>query len=251
VTAALDTRSLVDRVYEYLLTRIITGTIKYGDILSIKKIASELDISTMPVREAVKRLEFEQVVSIKPRSFCRVRTPSPKMIWEVYELRIFLEQYAVSKSLGHIPPKSRARLHAIVQRMRTVQAMPDTAARARQAIALDREFHVEICGLAQNDFLSAFYRQLSLLVNMSLIHEKTYQNLKRGWAGVHAEILRCIERKPAGALDALQRHFENVTQLLPASGSEGKTDTDRSGAAKPSKRHREAMARAPRRTAWV
>jgi DNA-binding GntR family transcriptional regulator len=214
MTSAIDTRSLVDQVHEFLLTRIISGAIQYGDVLSIKQIASQLQVSTMPVREAVKRLECESVVSIKPRSFCRVRKPSRKMIWEVYELRMFLERYAVTKSLGDLPRDSLQRLHAIVKRMRALQSQPDTASRAQRAIVLDREFHVEICGLARNDFLNAFYRQLSLLVNMTLIHEKTYQRLKRGWAGVHAEIVRCVEREPARALEALQRHFDNVTNLL-------------------------------------
>jgi DNA-binding GntR family transcriptional regulator len=229
VTSVIDTRSLVDQVHEYLLTQIITGEIKYGDVLSLKKIAADLQVSTMPVREAVKRLEFEHIVSIKPRSFCRVRKPSRKMIWEVYELRVFLERYAVTKSLRHVPPESLKRLHAIVKRMRVLQSEGDTAARARQVIALDREFHAEICGLAQNDFLNALYRQISLHVNMTLIHEKTYQRLKRGWAGVHAEILRCIEGEPARALDALQRHFDNVTNLLWADGSPetGEADDER------------------------
>jgi DNA-binding GntR family transcriptional regulator len=219
VRVALDTRSLVDQVYQYLLTQIITGAVKYGDILSIKNIASDLTISTMPVREAVKRLEFEHVISVKPRSFCRVRKPSRKMIWEVYELRMLLERYAVTKSQGKVRPESLERLHAIVRRMRALQGEAHTAAREQQAIALDREFHTEICGLAQNDFLNAFYRQLSLHVNMTLIHEKTYQNLKRGWAGVHAEILRCIEHAPGRALQALQRHFDNVTNLLQSNGA--------------------------------
>ena len=70
MTKRIDTSSLVDRVYECLLDQIVTGTIKYGDSISIKRIAAELNVSTMPVREAVKRLEFEQVVSIKPRSSC-------------------------------------------------------------------------------------------------------------------------------------------------------------------------------------
>lgn len=98
----IDTSSLVDRVYEYLLDQIVTGAINYGDNISIKQIAAELNVSTMPVREAVKRLEFEQVVSIKPRSSCRVRKPSRKMIMEVYELREVLELYAVSKSLAGV-----------------------------------------------------------------------------------------------------------------------------------------------------
>jgi len=218
VSTAINTRSLVDQVYEYLLKQIITGTIKYGDTLSIKRIASELEVSTMPVREAVKRLEFEQVVSVKPRSCCQVRKPSPRMIWEIYELRMFLERFAITKALGYLPAASRKRLHAIVKRMRILQGEEDTPARAQRAIALDREFHAEICGLAQNDCVNAFFRQLSLHVNMTLIHEKTYEKLKRGWAGVHAEILRCIEAHSPRALQALQRHFDNVTTLLRENG---------------------------------
>ena len=69
---ARDTPSLVDRVYTHLLNRIIMGAIRYGEAISIKAVAAELSVSSMPVREAVKRLEFEGVVTIKPRSACRV-----------------------------------------------------------------------------------------------------------------------------------------------------------------------------------
>ena len=44
----IDTSSLVDRVYEHLLDRIITGAVKYGDSINIKKVAVELSVSTMP-----------------------------------------------------------------------------------------------------------------------------------------------------------------------------------------------------------
>jgi DNA-binding GntR family transcriptional regulator len=215
----IETRSLVDQIYDHLRTRLITGAMAYGEVLSIKQIAAELSVSTMPVREAVKRLEFEQVVNILPRRCCRIRTPSRKMIGEVYELRIVLEQFAVSKSAGKARPESLARLGAIVERMRALQREPDTPLRATQAVVLDRDFHAEICALAENDFLNAYYRQLNMQVNMSLIHAKTYQRLKDGWAEAHAEILRCLERGPADAVAALQRHFRNVTELLEAEGS--------------------------------
>jgi DNA-binding GntR family transcriptional regulator len=215
----IDTSSLVDRVYEYLLDQIVTGTIKYGDNISIKQIAAELNVSTMPVREAVKRMEFEQVVSIKPRSSCRVRKPSRKMIMEVYELREVLELYAVSKSLARVSPEALGRLHTIVERMRALREDPDAAGREKQAISLDHEFHSALCALAGNDFLNAYYRQLSLHVNMTLIHEKTYHKLEQHWPDVHAEILRCIEMEPTRAAEVLRRHFSNVTDLLAGAGN--------------------------------
>lgn len=68
---------------------------------------------------------------------------------------------------------------------------------------------------------------------MTLIHEKTYQKLKRGWAGVHAEILRCIESEPGRALEALQRHFDNVTNLLRANGNPDGGETGEEEAGRP------------------
>jgi DNA-binding GntR family transcriptional regulator len=227
MTERIDTSSLVDRVYEYLLDRIVTGTIKYGDNISIKQIAAELNVSTMPVREAVKRLEFEQVVSIKPRSSCRVRKPSRKMIREVYELREVLELYAVSKSLVRVDPEALGRLHRIVDRMRALRGDADAAVREKNAVTLDYEFHAELCALAGNDFLNAYYRQLSLHVNMTLIHEKTYHRLELEWPEVHAEILRCIEEEPSRAAEMLRRHFENVTSLLEGNGVEQDDDDER------------------------
>ena len=215
----IETRSLVEQVYAHLLGRITTGAIRYGETLDLKRIADELGVSTMPVREAVKRLEYERVVSIKPRSSCRVCQPSGRTISDVYELRIALEYFAVGKCRGKLPPRARGRLHAIVDAMRSLQREPDTPARRLQAIALDREFHTEICSLAGNDFLDAIYRQLTVHVNMTLIHARTYRQLKPGWAEVHAEILRCLEHEPSRAVPALQRHFANVTALLGQDGT--------------------------------
>ena len=219
MSTQIDTSSLVDRVYEYLLDRIVTGAVKYGDSLSIKDIAAELNVSTMPVRESVKRLEFEQVVSIKPRSSCKVRTPSRRMIREVYEMREILELYAVQKSAGKVGSDALARLREIVEAMRRLSAETDVAAREKKAIALDREFHEELCRLAGNELLNSYHRQLGLHVNMTLIHEKTYHSLERDWPDVHAEILHCVESEPARAAEALRKHFTNVTDLLARNGA--------------------------------
>jgi DNA-binding GntR family transcriptional regulator len=140
------------------------------------------------------------------------------MIMEVYELREVLELYAVSRSLSRVRPEALGRLHAIVDQMRALREDPDAAGREKRAVALDHEFHSALCALAGNDFLNAWYRQLSLHANMTLIHEKTYHKLERQWPEVHAEILRCIETEPSRAEEAVRRHFSNVTELLAGAG---------------------------------
>jgi len=211
----IDTRSLVDRVYEYLLTQIITGEIKYGDAINIKQIAATLDISTMPVREALKRLEFEMIVSIKPRSSCRLLKPSRKMIREVYELREVIELYAATFGRCRQNPERLRRLDAIVEKMRQLDNEKEVSVKEKAAIALDRAFHSEICGLADNDFMDNTHRQLSLHVNMTLIHERTYHKLESQWAENHAEIVRSLEQDPSLVADVLRRHFNNVLELIP------------------------------------
>ncbi len=214
-----EAQSLVDRVYETLLDRIITGAIRYGDTISIKKVAAELSVSSMPVREAMKRLEFEGVVTIKPRSACRVRRPSRKMILEVYELREALEAFAVSHRRHAIDAASVARMQGIVEKMRRLALEPDPDVREKLAIELDRQFHAEIIGLADNELLSAFSRQLSLHVNMTLMHEKTYHTLEQRWAEMHAEILACIQDDPLKAVGMLHEHFARATELWKADGT--------------------------------
>jgi DNA-binding GntR family transcriptional regulator len=215
----IDTSSLVDRVYEHLLDQIITGAVKYGDSINIKKVAVELSVSTMPVREAVKRLEFEGVVSIKPRSSCRVRIPSRRMILEVYELREALEAYAVMRSQGRIDASTLARMQGIVEQMRRLAEEPDEDVREKKAIELDRRFHTEIIGLAGNELLNAFSRQLSLHVNMTLMHEKTYRSLASEWPDMHAEVLSGIQNDPHRAAQLLHEHFARATALWKMNGA--------------------------------
>src|SRR5271169_2646917 len=131
-----ESPSLVERVYSHLLEQIISGAIRYGDASSIKSVAAELTVSSMPVREAVKRLEFEGVVTIKPRSACRVRVPSRRMILEVYEVREALEGYAVMHNSSR-DPGAIGRLRVIVEKMRLLSSEPSADTREQRAIELD------------------------------------------------------------------------------------------------------------------
>lgn len=211
--------SLVDRVYTHLLNRIIAGAIRYGDAISIKGVAAELSVSSMPVREAVKRLEFEGVVTIKPRSGCRVRVPSRRTILEVYEVREALEGYAVmhvsgaSASGGGRDPGAIDRMKGIVEQMRLLASEPSADTREQRAIELDRQFHAEIIGLAGNGLLDSISRRLSVHVNMTLMHEKTYHALQDEWAEMHARIVDSIESDPQHCVQLLREQFARAAAL--------------------------------------
>jgi DNA-binding GntR family transcriptional regulator len=216
--AAAAPASLVDRCYEHLLEQIITGNIRYGDTISIKGVARQLSVSSMPVREALKRLEFEGVVDIKPRSSCTVRVPSRRTILEVYALREALEVYALSCCGASVSGASLSRMEDIVTRMRGLANEKDPAEKEKRAISLDREFHQEICALAGNELLDSFYRQLSLRVNMTLMHERTFRTMEQDWAEMHADVLSCLQSDPQRAVGLLRGHFASAKEIWKKEG---------------------------------
>ncbi len=212
----IDTSSLVDKVYDYLLKRIIEGEVKYGETLNIKILADELQVSTMPVREALKRLEYERIIEIKPRSSCQIRIPTKPEIHDIYELREVLELFAIRKYKEHSDVSKLKRLREITEKMKEVDKESNEEVRTKAAISLDRQFHAEICKLADNNYLNGVYRHLNLHLNMTMIHEKSYNPLRQVYFQSHAEILKCLEREDnAEEMELCVRsHFDNVKSYL-------------------------------------
>jgi DNA-binding GntR family transcriptional regulator len=209
---AIDSRSLVDRVYDHLMEQIRSGEIAHGQTVSVRKVASELGLSTMPVREALKRLAFERVVTIKPRSSCTVLAPSAQLIRDVYELREVIEVQAITKATAAgIDPAALERLAGIVAEMRRLGQETDPGAHARRQIELDR--------MAGNEYMSAVHRTLSVHVTMALIHERTDYMLAYRYAESHEEILRALRADPQSAAEVLRQHFKRVRDVLVASSS--------------------------------
>jgi len=85
---------LADDVYEQILSAIVTGQIAPGDRLIQEKIASEINISRTPVREALLRLEQEGVLEMQGRKGFAIRKMKEDEVVQVYGAREAVEGYA-------------------------------------------------------------------------------------------------------------------------------------------------------------
>jgi DNA-binding GntR family transcriptional regulator len=213
-TPPIFTTSLVDQVYEYLLEKIIMNELSYGDNLNIKDLSETLGISTMPVREAIKRLEYDRVVEIKPRSSCQIRVPDKQEIVSIYELREGLELFAIKKFLLNFDPSRIKELETITGKMKQVNRIQDKVKRANEAMELDQRFHSELCKLADNEYLTHYHRQLSIHLNMAAIHAKSYQQLEDKYFQSHMAIVERLRDQSKDALTRLEEHFNNVWAVL-------------------------------------
>lgn len=165
-----DTRSLSDQVYDYLSKKILQGEFAYNEKLNIKKIAAQLNVSSMPIRDAMKRLEIEGIVIVKPRSNCYIPMPTKHQAMNAVDTRRMLEMFAVS-SIYKTPHHDVLHdLDIILDEMRVIAEIhPDKHDddAVREYIELDRRFHTSLCGMAENEYINRFFREINMHLGMS------------------------------------------------------------------------------------
>src|ERR1700755_1180832 len=91
-------RTLAEKAFETLHWAIITGRLRPGARLPIEKLAEVLDMSPMPIREAVRRLDAAGLVENIPHRGARVTELSVTDLSEVYEARLALEVLAIRRA---------------------------------------------------------------------------------------------------------------------------------------------------------
>lgn len=88
------TKSLAGRAYIEIREKILRGELPVGEIISRRKLATDLNISVPPVTEALQQLETEGLLESKPRVGTRVRVPTKQEIEDRSLVREALESQA-------------------------------------------------------------------------------------------------------------------------------------------------------------
>jgi DNA-binding GntR family transcriptional regulator len=127
-----------------------SGDHQPGERLVERRIAAELGVSHIPVREALTRLEEEGLIVRLPRRGARVAELSPRMLEEVSSLRVVLEQFVVARvQRDWSSSDAHERLQYIVDGMVTAAINGDVDA----VHELDQRFHEALWELADHRIL--------------------------------------------------------------------------------------------------
>jgi DNA-binding GntR family transcriptional regulator len=207
-----ETRSLAEQVYQSLCNRIIEGSINYGECLNIKLIAREMNVSPMPVREAIKRLEMEGLVIVKPRSTCLVRIPTRKSILSALDMRELLEIHCAEAIYPTVDAGRLKTLRGITQTMRESVEKANQPQVMKEYIKLDRQFHTELCSIAENDFIDKAYRETNLHLNMSFIYNVSIPPDVAGTYQAHVELVEALARNSKLAVSIIKKHLRRSRQ---------------------------------------
>jgi DNA-binding GntR family transcriptional regulator len=130
-------RNKQEQAYEWIKSRIMDGSYGAGYRLVIDRLAKEMGISAIPVREAIRRLEAEGLVEVERFSGVRVTRIDERVYVETLSVLAVLEGYATALAYRNLNPEDFARLREINARME--QARADFALEAYSS--LNKEFH--------------------------------------------------------------------------------------------------------------
>ena len=153
--ASLDRSTLRERALEALRTAIVSGQYRPGDHLGEEELAGRLGVSRGTVREALRHLQQEGLVTAGARGMLRVHSLSAAEIRDLFQVRGALEGLAVTLLIAS--PKR----DAAVARLREVLSDLDNPNHDFSAhIDADLGFHLLLCQLSENSVLVDAWRNL-------------------------------------------------------------------------------------------
>jgi DNA-binding GntR family transcriptional regulator len=107
-------KSLHEQVYQALCTAILSGDLVSGTRLVETQLAEWLQVSRTPLREALRQLQQEGLVTADTSGGLRVTTISASDASELYDCRLALEELAVAGACHHASDEQLAQLKSFV-----------------------------------------------------------------------------------------------------------------------------------------
>ncbi|YCH08946.1 GntR family transcriptional regulator [Arthrobacter sp. alpha11c] len=215
VNALADRDALLDRIRRLVLG----GDFPPGAVLPEAFLAQEFDVSRTPIREALKQLQHEGLVEIRPKVGTFVREPTRREIIELFQLKESLEGLAASLLAGRGEVKELAILRRNLEESEMTSLTHDTDTYAR----LVHEFHWTIVRGSDNRKLIEHYERLMNQLAYQRLVLRTVEHPGRLEASTreHRAVLDMIEHKdPFGAESAMRNHVhassrEALTEPVP------------------------------------
>ncbi len=153
-------KPLREIVYEELKRQIMVGEIAPGTRMMEVELADEMGVSRTPVREAIRKLEKEGLVTIEPRRGAYASDISAKEMVDILEVRQDLEGMAAGIAAQKITEEGKEELERLVQVYKESVEKEDI----EEIIANDEAFHKYIVSLSGNKTLIKMVSQVQELV---------------------------------------------------------------------------------------
>jgi DNA-binding GntR family transcriptional regulator len=197
--------SAQQQAYIFLREQIQGGRLAGGQRIRLEEVAAELGISRMPVREAIRQLDTEGLLTIRPNRGAVVTVFSPDHLTELFEMRAVLEGLCARRAAPGFDEDAGDELTLLVNRLNRAQGNPDLWIERHEA------FHDFICQRASRPHVLAEVRRLRAAVEPYLRLSLTHPVINDGTARQHRELVEVmLSRDPERAEAAMRDHVEST-----------------------------------------
>jgi DNA-binding GntR family transcriptional regulator len=204
----LAPRALYEEVAESLRQRIFNRELAPGSWIEEMKIAEAYGISRTPLREALKVLAAEGLVTMKVRRGAYVTEVSDQDLAEVYHLLSLLESDAAGTVAARASEAELADLTALHQELETA-AIPGHHDRA-QFFRVNEQFHMRLLEIASNRWSSQMVADLRKVMKLNRHNSLLKAGRIDESLAEHRQVMAALrQRDAARAVACMQAHFKN------------------------------------------
>ena len=195
-------RALYEQVAEALRARIVAHTLAPGSWIDEQAIAAEYGISRTPLREALKVLAGEGLVTMKLRRGAYVTEVSSRDLDEVFHLLALLESDAARVVAARATPAQIAELQALHEQLEASVADRDRFFAANEA------FHMRLLEFADNRWRNQLVADLRKVMKLNRHHSLFKQGRLEASLKEHRQLMAALKARNAERAQSLmQQHM--------------------------------------------
>jgi DNA-binding GntR family transcriptional regulator len=201
-------KSLYEQTYQALRASILCGDLLPGERLVETQLAEQLQVSRTPIREAIRQLQRDSLVSTDAGGGLRVITISIVDAIQLYDCRIALEKLSVQEACQNATVAQLEALEELVTQAERFVEQPAVDLTSLQMLEIDYKFHQLIAESSGNRWLATFLDQV--FDKMALLRVQTTRHNPRVLEirSEHRQIFEAIAQRNAEvAVQAIHDHL--------------------------------------------
>lgn len=198
---------LRDQALERLRDAIISGHFAPGTRLIERELCEQMGVSRTSIREVLRGLEAEHLITVEPRRGPIVARLTRKQVAEIYDVRAWLESAVVRIFTQKASDEEIAQLRILYDKLYIIRGGGDVAAIARAAI----EFSGYMLKIADHELIGDLHRKLVARVSALRVVSISHPGRLAQAASELAAVMSAIERRDAeSAAQCFAVHIRNA-----------------------------------------
>ncbi|WP_133010389.1 GntR family transcriptional regulator [Marinomonas flavescens] len=195
LTDRKDCVTITEWVYEVLRNAVMCGQILPGRSLTIRELAGALNVSPMPIREALKKLSTERALEVRENRRILVPKMTAMKFNELCDARIVLESHAAARALPYINDDILEELKTLDSEIDNARNMKNVEATIQNNQAFHRQLYSANPHQVSLPLIESLWLQLGPFLRLANSQLKEHYIIDR-----HQEALQAIKNKDALSL---------------------------------------------------